>query len=167
MDTMHRRKEDELVYRYLKAMTFLTLGLVVVLASLLCYWSLYPYHPIDTQPKPYTIVYPKNKIVEQGSYITYEFKYNKTSKVIPTIHRQFVDGLVFNVAENIQPTVSEPGTGTARVQIHVPETLPPGKYQLKIIATYQMNPIRTYENVNLTEKFEVVPAKKKTAYLGR
>ena len=62
---------------------------------------------------------------------------------------------MFNVADNVQPTVTEPGSGTARVQVKVPETLPPGKYQLRITAIYQMNPIRAIENISLTEEFEV------------
>lgn len=144
------------IYRHLRFMVILTIIAIAILIGLLAYWSFYPYDPISTSPKPYKIVFPQDKIVRQGGYLTYQFDYNKTSKVLPIIRRQFVDGIVFNVAGSSSPTVTDVGKGTARVQIKIPETLPPGSYYLHIIAEYEMNPIRTIFYESSTEEFEVV-----------
>jgi hypothetical protein len=155
MDT-HRRYTDGDIYRHLKVLTVITCIVIAIFVGFLCYWAFYPYHPMKAGPVPFEIVYPEDKIVEQGGHITYQFTYNRTTDVIPEIQRQFIDGLVFNVAGNPLPSVISPGTGTAQVQIDVPETLPPGKYQLKIISKYQMNPIRVITYIFKTEEFEVV-----------
>jgi hypothetical protein len=148
-------REDRM-HLYLKYMAIITTLAIVVLISLLLFWNFWPYDPITTSPKPYPVIFPEDKVVRQGGFITYEFAYVKTSSVIPTIQRQFVDGLVFNVAAPQSPTVTAPGKGIARAQIPIPETLPPGKYYIRIIADYEMNPIRHLQYTNLTETFEVV-----------
>lgn len=159
MHEKRRRTDNQAVdsmTRALRVLVAITITMIVIITCILAYWRFYPVEPIKTFPKPYHIVFPEDRIVEQGGYITYEFSYEKTGNIIPTIQRKFVDGLEFNVAGNSQPTVTQEGTGTVRVQVHVPETLPPGKYQLQISAKYQMNPIREYHNDSLTEQFEVV-----------
>ena len=141
---------------FLKVLTWITVSAILVLVGLVSFWSFYPYQPTQTWPMVYSIVYPTDKVVKQGGVIVYEFHYNKTSSIQPTIQRQFIDGLIFNVAGNSDPTVMTVGSGIARVEVHVPETLPVGKYQLKIMATYAVNPIRNFHNDTITEEFEVV-----------
>ena len=147
--------QERSMYRSLKLLVIITIIAITILVGLLGFWAFWPYKVVDTSPDPYLIVYPSDKVVHPGEYVTYEFNYTKYTSHLPIIQRQFVDGLVFNVAGNSEPTITEPGRGTARVQVHVPETLPPGEYQLRITATYQLNPIRTYQHINLTEKFIV------------
>lgn len=147
---------DSYFQHALKVMVILTVVLAIVLLGFLAYWQWVPNVPIVTGPNPYRIVYPENKVVVQGGYLTYEFEYNKTSDIMPDIRRQFVDGLVFNVSDPQTATVGEIGEGTARVQIKVPETLPPGTYHLRVEAIYEINPIKEFRNVSITEDFEVV-----------
>jgi hypothetical protein len=154
--TLFRRYTDFGVYFYLRFMVIATILASCILAGLLSYWAFDSTVPIETYPKPYKVVYPEDKIVRQGEFITYEFSYNKTSDLVPKIQRQFVDGLIFNVAGEQTPTVANKGRGVARAQLHIPETLPPGKYYVRITATYDINPIKDYVNVSKTETFEVV-----------
>lgn len=142
----------------LKVMSILTLILFVGLMGTLAFWAWYPYKVVNTEPKPYKIIYPTNREVRQGEEIVYQFNYVKTTDIIPTVRRQFVDGLIFNVAGNENAVLGEAGEGLAQVQIHIPETLPPGDYKLRIIATYELNPIRTYVNRSETETFTVLPS---------
>jgi hypothetical protein len=136
-----------------------TLVAAAVLMGLLAFWAFYPYKTITQEPKPFEIYYPietdGTHIIRQGSSFSYSFNYTKHTDVFPTIYRQFVDGLVFNAGESY-PTVIRKGTGKAHIQVYVPETLPPGKYRLRIIARYQMNPIRVIELESFTEYFKVV-----------
>jgi hypothetical protein len=148
--------QERSIFNHLRLLSSVTVVAIVVLMALLGYWSFYPYNPIDTYPDPFKIIYPTDGVVTQGGYLTYEFEYDKYSDVLPEIQRQFVDGLIFNVAGSSQPTVTAKGHGTAQVQVYVPETLPPGEYQLKITATYQVNPIRKVQQIDFTEEFKVI-----------
>ena len=145
-----------------KLLVWLTISVILITAGVVAFYLLYPYTPTETPNTPYKIVVPMTRnakglvVLKQGEYFTYEFAYVKNDYVIPTITRQFVDGIVFNVSGYQQPTVMTPGRGTARVAIQVPETLPPGEYHLSILATYQENPIRVIHNDHITETFEVV-----------
>lgn len=143
--------------KYLKTLVIMTCVASALLFGLLAFWQFYPYKVVETYPKPYKIVYPVDKTVRQGGYITYQFKYNKYTDKTAQLNRQFVDGLVFNVEGQQQPTIFGVGSGIARAQIHVPETLPPGRYKLRIIATYELNPIRDFVNESETEFFTVMP----------
>jgi hypothetical protein len=120
------------------------------------YCKFYPFEPITTSPKVFPIIYPANKIVKQGDHIVYQFKYNKTTDIMPVVQRQFVDGIVFNVAGLQTSAATTKGAGIAQVEIDIPETLPPGKYYLRIGTMYQINPIRRLYYIYMTEKFEVV-----------
>lgn len=152
-----RRSAHRGMPKRLKVLAFLMYAAIIFLVGLLSYWEFYPVIPIKTYPTPYAIVYPENKIVKQGGYIAYEFTYDKYMDLMPTIQRQFVDGLVFNVSGTTDPTVGGIGRNIrARVQVPIPETLPPGKYHLAINATYELNPIRVFHNDNNTEVFEVI-----------
>ena len=128
-----------------------TVGMILTLM----YWQFWPQDIVETYPTPYKIVYPTNKIIKQGDVLVYELKYNKETDLVPIVYRQFVDGLVFNVSDNTS-VLTQAGRGTARVQITVPETLPPGKYHLNIKAVYQLNPLRTYTDTNNTEEFTII-----------
>lgn len=148
---------EDRVSKMLRILMIILVVVVMLVGARLLTWQFWPGDPIVTGPKPYKVVYPANKVVKQGGFITYQFDYEKTGDIVPVVHRQFVDGLVFNVAGAQTPTVIEPGKGTARVQVDIPETLPPGKYHLRILATYRMNPIRDHHNDSITETFEVIP----------
>lgn len=152
-------KEDShpKIYTMFLIMCWATAIGILTLIGLLSYWCLYPYEPFKSDPAEYTLIYPENKTVEQGEYITYEFKYTKNTDVIPEIQLQFVDGLIFNVSDIGYTGVIAPGAGTVRVEVYVPKTLPPGKYRLKIISKFQMNPVRTIYYENFTEEFKVIP----------
>lgn len=146
------------MYRNLRIITCLTCILLSSLVLMVTYWLVYPYDPMKIDDDQFQIVYPVEfpHVVKQGEYITYEFTYERTGNVNPIIQRQFVDGLVFNVAGDTAATVIEPGKGTAQVQIAIPQTLPPGRYSLRIISKYQVNPIRLIQYEYYTEEFEVV-----------
>jgi hypothetical protein len=150
---------DDVKYisRALRVLVVLTCSATIFLLGLLGFWYFGAPYPIETSPKPYVVVLPENKQVEQGGIVTYKFDYDKQTDVIPTVQRQFVDGLIFNVAGDSLPAVTSRGSGSAKVQVFVPLTLPPGRYHIKIITTYDMNPVRSFVIINTTETFEVIP----------
>ncbi len=131
-----------------------TLILIVLLGilSVVVFWLTYPYKPIVFNNLPFKV---ENKVVKQGTPLIYVADYCKYSEKIPTVTRHFVNGIVYLVS--LDSAVSKPkGCGIFKVQILVPDTLPPDNYKLKITYKYQINPIRTVDVVVETEPFTVI-----------
>ena len=144
------------IQRSLRLLVTVTIIAIFVLSGLLLYWSFYPYEPLVIHTDPIDIVAPADKVVTQGSYLTYEFEYTKNTDVKATVHRQFIDGLVFDVANSGRPTQTSRTDSVARGQVYVPETLPPGSYRMKSTVIYQVNPIREVQSEYVSEEFEVI-----------
>jgi hypothetical protein len=149
-----RRRTDHMDRGHwaLRAFAYGTLTLVAALLVLIGVWLWYPYQTVSKSPDPLRIAGPHT--VRQGGVIVYEYSYTKYTSIIPTIHRQFVDGLIFESTDTA--THVEPGTGHVQVAVPVPETLPPGKYHIAIYISYRMNPLRDIQSHNITEDFTVL-----------
>ena len=130
-----------------------TMLLAFVFLAVVLFWQFYPYHVIDSRPKPYNIVEP-GKTVYQGGVLSYEYDYEKFLDTPVTVRKQFVDGIIFEAPSIF--TYKPVGEGHVHAQIEIPETLPPGTYHLRITATYKVNPIRSITIENSTEEFTVL-----------
>lgn len=131
-----------------------TLALSFAFVIVMAYWVNAPYKTIDFKNLPYKT----NKTVyEQGENAYYEVTYCKYTDVMPTIHRQFVDGIIFEVPSSV--AVIQKGCRTSRIPFTIPESLPAGKYHIKIQADYKMNPVRHILVENESNYFEIVSKK--------
>jgi hypothetical protein len=126
-----------------------TLGLMSILMLLVGFWVFYPYKVMDFH-SPYKM---ERTSYIQGDETFYIVDYCKYTDKMPTIQKEFVDGLVFT-AESPQAFLTE-GCRKQEVPLLIPHTLPSGKYRLKISTQYQMNPIRSIDYVNYSEWFTV------------
>ena len=127
------------------------LGIMTVLTIL--FWLTYPYKPLVFNDSVFPI---KNKIVRQGGTLTYVSDYCKNTNLSAVITRTFTNGLVF-----IVPAVTSyrpVGCQVINVVVSIPVELPPGKYFLQNLYSYQVNPLRTVVVAHNTEEFEVVEA---------
>jgi hypothetical protein len=150
-----RRKYDMVTNKHLLLSIFSygTILLTLVLLSVVLFWMFYPYNVIESSPKPYKIV-ESGKTAYQGGVLSYEYDYTKFIDAPVTVRKQFVDGIIFECPSLF--TYKPLGTGHVHAQIEIPETLPPGHYSLRIIATYKVNPIREIVVENSTEPFTVI-----------
>jgi hypothetical protein len=152
-----RRSEDKAVMSHrhiLKAFIgYGTLVLAFGLLALVAFWLLYPYKIVTYKTTPFRIV-ETNKSAKQGGALSYEYDYTKYIDVPAEVSKQFIDGLIFQSEGPI--TRKLVGSGHVHSEIQIPETLPSGKYRLRIIATYRVNPIRTIVITNETEQFTVM-----------
>lgn len=130
-----------------------TLALSFGFVALCAFWLNYPYKTIDFRNLPYKT--DKENYV-QGEYSFYEVTYCKYTDVMPTLKRQFVDGIIFAVPNS--KAVLYMGCRTSKVPFQIPESLPPGRYKLTIELTYQMNPIRKITAMNESNYFQVTRA---------
>jgi hypothetical protein len=126
---------------------------VALVMGLVMFWLTYPYDVIDFYPEVHPLVNDQ-RVVIQGESFAYTFRYEKHMSIQPVISTSFVDGLRFQ-AEGIAPFLPV-SKGVAIIEVNVPRTLPPGRYQLEISKAYRVNPLRTITIVNRTEKFIVI-----------
>jgi len=118
-------------------MVGLTVILSIVLIALLSYWTWYPYKTV-TYDKG---LFKTDKIVyKQGEIAHYHVDYCKDTDIKPTVRRFYVDGLKIEASENSSDFTK--GCRNQEISFLIPKTLPPGRWQLEIEATYKFNPVR-------------------------
>ena len=137
--------------KYFNLLSWITLGLLSVLLSIIGYYLFYPYNPLEIQ-EPVKVI---TKEVKPGDIIFVEFTFKKNTTVRPEISLALVDGVVFNIPDYspINPTGE---TKDKRVGVLVvPTSVPCGEYNLKWVASYKMNPLRIVDVPYESEKFYI------------
>ena len=142
-------------HRFLTRFTYTVLTIITAGMLLGAYWMLWPYQTVTKTPLPMHIL-EGYRTVRQGESVLYEYDYIKSIDVAPTMHRQFVDGLIFESTDTM--TRLFPGSGHVHVIIPIPTSLPPGVYHIREIAEYRVNPIRVITQISETQSFTVLPA---------
>jgi hypothetical protein len=127
--------------------------LVLAFSSILVvsFWLLYPYKTSTPNVQPYKIVTQEVKV---GDTLLYQSDWCRFTDVPAEVDRMFVDSLVFSM-----PTVISQykiGCYNMNIAVVVPSTLPEGKYKLKMIYRYKVNPIRTIIKIAETETFNII-----------
>lgn len=139
-------KKREKVELFILSASMLSIFLII---GLFLFWWLWPYKTA-TQVSPYRVI---TKEVQQGNFLLYEIEYCKYTNVIPTVQRQFIDGIIYTIPQgNIQ---IKKGCGKVTNSIQVPEALPPGEYYLSVRVSFEMNPLRKIEQTTVSERFIV------------
>jgi hypothetical protein len=157
--TQSRRYTDREIHSQkhiiLAVFAYLTLTLAFVSLAVVVFWLFWPYKVIEYPKKPFAIV-EASKTAPQGGVLSYEYDYTKFMDVSVAVDKQFVDGVIFQC--DSETTRKPVGTGHVHAEIPIPETLPPGTYKLRIIARYQVNPLRVVTETNETATFTVTLA---------
>ncbi len=145
-------------YRVERVFVTVMLAAGLCSACVLGYWWFWPYEvirPFADLSKPVPVMTP---LVKQGGVLIYSVGLCKTTSIVGTINRAFVDGLVFEMP----PVKALMARGCrdgeqSEVAVQVPMTLPPGRYHLEAEVSYRVNPIRTMTYSFVTQTFVVEP----------
>lgn len=135
-------------HRFLLMSALATTILAASLGATVLFWLLYPYKTVNIPRSVMT-----QRYATQGSMVSYTLRYEKFTTQPALIRRRFVDGLIFNAGEFNSDV--PPGKGLELREVRIPKTLPPGRYRIQEVATYQVNPIRTITVVSETDVFTV------------
>ena len=123
--------------------------LIVIIWLVFMFWWIYPYKT-STQVQPYKVI---THEVKQGELLKYEMEYCKYTTKIPTVERQFIDGIIYTVPQgNAQ---IKKGCGKIVNSILIPQALPIGTYYVHSTVSWKMNPVRIINQEFITEKFIV------------
>lgn len=128
----------------------ISMTFIVAVFCLFMFWWLYPYKTTENR-QPYKIL---NIAVKQGDLLLYEIDYCKYTDITPTVHRQFIDGIIYSTPESTAQL--KRGCGKIINSVRVPSSLPVGRYYMKAVVTFKVNPIRIIEKEFITEQFEVI-----------
>lgn len=137
-------------HNIIHTLVLVAFAIIVFIWFIFMFWWIYPYKT-STQIQPYKVL---NKEVKQGELLYYEMEYCKYTDTVPTVQRQFIDGIIYSI-----PTDSaqlKEGCGKLVNSIKIPNSLPVGAYYIHATVVYKMNPIRTITNEYVTEKFTVI-----------
>ena len=116
------------------------------------FWLCYPYSPIEFKDKAFKVNTP---IVQQGGYLSYTVEYCKDNDFIPVVLTSFVDGIIYQTPNTPQPFYGN-GCEPKNFLVYIPKALPPSKYYLDHVFTFQVNLIREVSVEAKTEMFEVI-----------
>lgn len=133
------------------AFMWLTITIALGLMLTFIYWLVYPYKTAEFK-LPFEVMN-ENKIVMRGERLRYKIDYCKYTDQMPDVTKFFIDGVIYETPAS--PGLARIGCNVDISDVYVPRAIPPGKYSLKIVARYKLNPIRTIEIVNYTEPFTV------------
>lgn len=122
------------------------------LIALLAYWQFCPYPTVITFKGDYAV----KPVVTQGELTSYTVNYCKIGHPPSAIVKEFVDGLVFTV-DSPQAILTE-GCRSQEIPMTIPHTLPAGRYRLRNVITYQLNPIRSVSYTHFSNWFIVKPS---------
>ena len=130
----------------------ISLLIMIGLVCLLWYWWLRPYNPLEiVQPLE---ILNKDKTIQAGNILAYSCIFEKNTKIIPSISRRLVDGVIYSFP-SINPK-NPVGANNFTCSIQIPKGIPRGTYFLETSACYKMNPIRNICVDYSTEEFEVI-----------
>ena len=127
------------------------LVLILLAYAIITYWLLWPYKPTIIK-EPIQILNP-NKQVAPGDDLVYEI--DRVSTVFAgEITRQLINDFVIAYAP-VTGIVSV-GKTVFKAKLKVPSSADPGKYRMKWMGAYKVNPIRTVYVTAWSEEFEVI-----------
>jgi len=125
-------------------------GMITIIWAIFMFWWVYPYKTTVNE-QPYKLA---DTTIKRGELLQYEIDYCKYTDVTPTVHRQFIDGIIYSMPETTAQL--KKGCGKFLNSVAVPENLPPGEYYLKVVVSFKMNPIRIITKTFVTEKFNII-----------
>lgn len=130
---------------------YLALLLVLMRILLTLGWEIWPYEVIKFN-RPIRIL--TEHVVPNGELI-YEMDYCKSERFKDT-HATVTHSFVNHLVHNAPTTLSQLAAGCHVVIFGLPmPLLPPGEYQLEMVRTYRVNPIRTVTVKSITAPFMV------------
>jgi hypothetical protein len=133
----------------LKGLTIITAVVASIFLIVVVYWLVFPYKTIEFKA-PYQT---EKTTYVQGDHTYYTVNYCKFTTAKAGIVKEFVDGLVFTV--DSPQAILPVGCREMQVPMTIPDSLPPGRYQLRNTVTYFVNPIRSISITHFSNWFTV------------
>lgn len=138
-----------------KIIQFISITAIISAISMIImvvYWLTYPYKVADFKNNPFPIMN-ENRIVVRGERLRYFIDYCKYTNIMPELTKFIIDGVVYEMPKTVG--IAYKGCNNVVSDVYIPRSIPSGTYHLKTVARYKMNPLRTIEIINETERFTI------------
>jgi len=129
---------------------FSTMAIIFIVV----YWLVAPYEVLtfygnNTELTETTV----ENTVKSGEYLPVRENYCKNMAFPSTISRTFIDGISYQVPVFVS---NRPvGCRESIEYIYIPKAIPPGKYRIETVYSFQVNPLRTVHFTLTTDLFTV------------
>lgn len=137
----------------IEVLTRLTVGLGAILMLWVAYMLWWPAKTLEVHNAPLPIV--SNTTLHNKEMVTYRYDYCKYYDTPLSIEKDFVDGIIFKT-DPIYYSTLEKGCHTQDVSVGIPDTLPTGRYKIRINLQVRINQLRTDTIVVETQYFNVI-----------
>jgi hypothetical protein len=131
------------------------IGITIAVAWLIMiaigYMALYPFNPITFNDTEFPVI---TKEVKNGDNLLFEVDSCKHMAIQGEVQVSYVNGLVFDT-----PTVlggKMIGCENITVSRVIPEQLPPGDYQLRVVFRYKVSHLQERSITKFSERFTVL-----------
>ena len=135
--------------KILNWLSYITIALAFGLIGLLFYWYLKPYNPLELSNVTLDRVE-----VNRGEHIKVSADYCKNVNLSAGLYISFIDGVIYNTPPQVIEL--ESGCHHTVLSVYIPRALPTGKYMIKGIFRYKVNPIRTIDVNHLSGEFNIL-----------
>jgi hypothetical protein len=140
-------KKDDI----LKAISCFAIFSAFLFIFILIYWYSYPYKILTFQEGNGDLI---ETTVKSGGYLRIHQHACKHKDLLSTVDRRFVDSIEYQVP--IFAMNSPLGCSDHVELVYIPKALPIGKFHIRTIITYKVNPLRKITYLVQTKEFEIV-----------
>ena len=123
--------------------------MAICLIVLVTFWSIYPYNPLVLS----NVILNKTE-VSRGEHLIISADYCKNVEKEADLFISFVDGVIYNTPPQVIDL--ENGCHRASLSVYIPKALPTGKFSLKGVFRYKVNPIRSIDVNHLSGDFYII-----------
>ena len=137
----------------LNVLSWVAMGLTVLLLGILLYWSVVPFRPILEIPNNKMYVVNPNNEVKAGENLLLHYKYCKRGDGVGLITRYLQDNQIITLPDlnSKQPG----GCGEATIPVMIPTNTPTDTYTFHAQVTYKVSPIKTVSYDLWTDEFTI------------
>lgn len=123
--------------------------MAISLIVLVTFWSIYPYNPLVLS----NVILNKTE-VSRGEHLIISADYCKNVEKEADLFISFVDGVIYNTPPQVIDL--ENGCHRANLSVYIPKALPTGKFLLKGVFRYKVNPIKSIDVNHLSGEFIII-----------
>lgn len=135
--------------RLVKLIPLTIIGMAIFIILVLTYWAIYPYNPLVLS----NVILNKTE-VSRGEHLIISADYCKNVEKEADLFISFVDGVIYNTPPQVIDL--ENGCHRANLSVYIPKALPTGKFSLKEVFRYKVNPIRSIDVNHLSSEFTII-----------
>ena len=137
---------------------FTILSTMIIIIVVL-YWLTAPYEVMTFYENHKNTIEPmEENTVQSGEYLPIRENYCKNLSYPANVSRTFIDGISYQIPMYVSnKPVGCYGKDKDSIEyVYIPKALPPGKFRIQTVYSFQVNPLRTVHFTLLSDQFTII-----------